>query len=162
MAAVSRASSRRHSATPCACKPAMPASLRSLAITVAPSRAKAMAVARPMPAADAVQKASLPLRRSAIVPPWKVGLTACRADPAAGAWWAERWARVKPLCRHLRGRAQRGAGGAVRQEMGREVDAAAAADRMMMTRQPLLGLAAAGGAQVQQQFEIGFDLAFRR
>ena len=67
MAAVSRASSFTHSATPASFRPAIAASLRSLAITLAPSRAKAMAVARPMPAPEAVQKASLPLSRSVIL-----------------------------------------------------------------------------------------------
>ncbi|MHC2579560.1 hypothetical protein ACVI1J_008298 [Bradyrhizobium diazoefficiens] len=44
----------------------MPLSLMSVAITVAPSRANAMAHARPMPAAAAVMTARFPLRRSAI------------------------------------------------------------------------------------------------
>ena len=64
---LSRASSFTHSATPASFRPAIPASLRSLAITLAPSRAKAMAVARPMPALDAVQNATLPLSRSVIL-----------------------------------------------------------------------------------------------
>src|SRR5207247_8297603 len=61
------ASSFTHSAMPTSFRPESPASLRSLAITFAPSRAKATAVARPMPAAEAVQKASLPLSRSVML-----------------------------------------------------------------------------------------------
>src|SRR5262245_7478737 len=67
MALVSRASSATHSATPASLRSAMAASLRSLATTRAPARANASAVARPMPAPEAVQKANLPLSRSVML-----------------------------------------------------------------------------------------------
>ena len=63
MAAVSRASSAAHSATPSSFRPASRASLRSVAMTLAPSRASAIAVARPMPAPAAVQNATFPSTR---------------------------------------------------------------------------------------------------
>src|ERR1700709_780309 len=63
-AAVSRASSFATSATPSLASAARPFSSMSVAKTWAPSRAKARALARPMPAAPAVTNARLPLRRS--------------------------------------------------------------------------------------------------
>ena len=60
---LSRASSFATSATPSPLSAAKPFSSRSVANTLAPSRAKAIAEARPMPAAAAVTKARLPLRR---------------------------------------------------------------------------------------------------
>src|ERR1700688_2551310 len=63
-AAVSRTSSRATSDTPSLASAARPFSSISVANTVAPSRANAMAEARPMPAAPAVTNARLPLRRS--------------------------------------------------------------------------------------------------
>src|SRR5215472_1824216 len=63
-AAVSRASSLATSAMPSLFSEAMPFSSMSVANTLAPSRANASAQARPMPAAAAVTKARLPLRRS--------------------------------------------------------------------------------------------------
>src|SRR5450432_330925 len=63
-AEVSRASSRATSVTPSLASAARPFSSISVANTLAPSRANAMAQARPMPAAPAVTKARLPLRRS--------------------------------------------------------------------------------------------------
>src|SRR4051794_398994 len=65
-AAVSRTSSRATSDTPSSLSEARPFSSISVAKTLAPSRAKAMAQARPMPAAPAVTNARLPLRRSPI------------------------------------------------------------------------------------------------
>jgi hypothetical protein len=65
--AVLRTSSLATSAMPSLVRPAMPASLMSVAMTVAPSRANAMAHARPMPAAAAVTTARFPLRRSAML-----------------------------------------------------------------------------------------------
>src|SRR6201987_6430133 len=62
--ALLRASSRATSATPSLLSEARPFSSMSVATTLAPSRAKASAQARPMPAAAAVTKARLPLRRS--------------------------------------------------------------------------------------------------
>src|SRR5882757_2136083 len=64
--AVLRTSSRAVSAMPSWPRVAMPPSLMSVAITVAPSRAKAMAQARPMPAAAAVTTARFPFSRSDI------------------------------------------------------------------------------------------------
>src|SRR5437868_7626033 len=66
MAAVSRTSSRATSDTPSLVSGARPVSSISVAKTVAPSRANAMAHARPIPAAPAVTNARLPLRRSPI------------------------------------------------------------------------------------------------
>src|SRR6185369_1416197 len=65
-AAVSRTSSRATSDTPSLVSGARPFSSISVAKTVAPSRANAMAHARPIPAAPAVTNARLPLRRSPI------------------------------------------------------------------------------------------------
>ena len=64
--AVLRTSSRAVSAMPSLPSVAMPLSLMSVAITVAPSRANAMAQARPMPAAAAVTTARFPFSRSDI------------------------------------------------------------------------------------------------
>src|SRR5215470_14338089 len=64
--AVLRTSSRAVSAMPSVASVARPFSSTSVAITVAPSRANAMAQARPMPAAAAVTTARLPFRRSEI------------------------------------------------------------------------------------------------
>src|SRR3954452_10751479 len=65
-AAVSRTSSRATSDTPSLASWASRLSSISVAKTVAPSRAKANAQARPIPAAPAVTNARLPLRRSPI------------------------------------------------------------------------------------------------
>src|SRR6185436_12023533 len=64
--AVLRTSSRAVSAMPSLPRVAMPLSLMSVAITVAPSRANAIAHARPMPAAAAVTTARFPFSRSDI------------------------------------------------------------------------------------------------
>src|SRR3984957_4376541 len=63
-AAVSRTSSFATSDTPSLASTARPFSSMSVANTVAPSRAKAIAEARPIPAAPAVTNARLPFRRS--------------------------------------------------------------------------------------------------
>src|ERR1700704_3314635 len=63
-ALLSRTSSRDVSAIPSLASGAIPFSSISVANTVAPSRAKAIAQARPIPAAPAVTNARLPLRRS--------------------------------------------------------------------------------------------------
>ena len=74
----------RHSATPSSFSPASSASLRSVAITLAPSRASAMAVARPMPAPAAVQNAILPSTRLAIrLIPTCIGSSAPHGDAAS-------------------------------------------------------------------------------
>src|SRR6202790_3261533 len=65
-AALSRTSSRATSDPPSLASSARPFSSMSVANTVAPSRAKAMAQARPMPIAPAVTKARLPFNRSDI------------------------------------------------------------------------------------------------
>jgi hypothetical protein len=65
-ASLSRTSSRAVSATPSLPSSARFFSSMSVAITVAPSRAKATAQARPIPTAAAVTNARLPLRRSDI------------------------------------------------------------------------------------------------
>src|SRR6202022_57466 len=65
-AELSRTSSRATSDTPPLESAASPFSSISVATTVAPSRAKAIAEARPMPAAPAVTHARLPFRRSPI------------------------------------------------------------------------------------------------
>src|SRR5579864_7483751 len=66
-AALSRTSRRAMSLMPSAASAASPFSSTSVAKTLAPSRAKAIADARPMPAAAAVTKARLPFRRSDMV-----------------------------------------------------------------------------------------------
>src|SRR6266436_2801732 len=65
-AALSRASSLPTSAMPSLLRSASFASSISVANTVAPSRAKATAQARPIPTAAAVTNARLPFRRSDI------------------------------------------------------------------------------------------------
>src|SRR6185437_13457097 len=65
-ASLSRTSSLATSETPSLPSSARPFSSMSVAITVAPSRAKAVAQARPIPTAAAVTNARLPLRRSDI------------------------------------------------------------------------------------------------
>src|SRR6185295_18934791 len=174
IAAVSRASSAISSATPASSRPARPALLRSLAITRAPSRAKAMAVARPMPAAAAVQKATLPLRRSAMLAPC-AGLPRALRDrtafdcyahggPSGGRGSSRTGGSI--LSRGLRFRARRGrkrgGAGPRRQKMLGQVDTAGYPDGATVTRQPLVGFGLARRAQVEQKFKIGFDLAFRR
>ena len=57
-----RTSSRAVSAMPSLARVAMPLSSMSVAITVAPSRANAMAQARPMPAAAAVTNGAFALQ----------------------------------------------------------------------------------------------------
>src|SRR5215471_6817268 len=103
IAVVSRASSATHWATPASSRPAMAVSSRSLATTLAPSRAKASAVARPMPLADAVQKASLPLSRSVMrILPRPAALPSTIRWPSAhghrrrGYW--RKWAPVPAKC----------------------------------------------------------------
>ena len=63
-ASFERTSSLRLSAS----RPLRPATSMSVAMTRAPSRAKASAVPRPMPAAAAVNNATLPANRPAIGP----------------------------------------------------------------------------------------------
>jgi hypothetical protein len=69
----------------------------SVAITCAPSRANAIAVARPIPAAAAVTKARLPFSRSVIqfIPVFSFAVIA-RLDPAIHPFRRRMDARVKP------------------------------------------------------------------
>ena len=67
-ASVERTSSPSVTATPWSLRSAISSGLRSVAITSAPSRAKASAVARPIPAPAAVRNARLPLSRSMSFP----------------------------------------------------------------------------------------------
>ena len=81
-------------------------------------------------------------------------------DPSRLAHHA--WPSRRRLGWLSRRRAGRHCPGTLCQEMRGEVDSADTPDGRAVPRQPLLGFGAASAAQVDEELEVGFDLAFRR